>query len=61
MVLAVTCRPVADQRPPQELDVVVGHLPAAVEPLIDDDGLLVGLREEVALEVGVARAAVLGT
>ena len=54
--LAVAGGPVADQRPAQEVDVVVGHLAAAVEPLVDDDGLLVGLREEVALEVGVARA-----
>ena len=42
------------------LDVVVGHLAAAVEPLVDDDRLLVGLREEVALEVGVARAGRVG-
>ena len=58
--LAVARRPVADQRAAEEVDVVVGHLAAAVEPLVDDDGLLVGLREEVALEVRVARAGRVG-
>ena len=38
----------------QEIDVVVGDLPAAVEPLVDDERILVDLREEVALEVGQA-------
>ena len=36
------------------LDVVVGDLTAAVEPLVDDDGFLAGLREEVAFEVLIA-------
>ncbi len=58
--LAVAGRPVAHQRPAQQLDVVVGHLAAAVEPLVDDDRLLVGLGEEIALEVGVARAGRVG-
>ena len=41
-------------------DVVVGHLAAAVEPLVDDDRLLVGLREEVALEVFIPRSGRVG-
>ena len=44
-------RPVAGERPAQDVDVVVGDLPAAVEPLVDDERVLVHLREEVPLEV----------
>ena len=57
---AVARRPVADERPAQDVDVVVGDLAAAVEALVDDDRVLVRLREEVALEVGVARAGGVG-
>ena len=52
--LAKASRPVTHQRSAQQLDVIVGHLPATVEPLIDDDGRLVGLWEKVALEVRVS-------
>jgi hypothetical protein len=42
----------AKQKPtPQEIDVMIGERAASVEPLIDDDRLLVGLGEEVALEI----------
>src|SRR5262245_11928851 len=51
----MSCRPVAHQRPAQQFDVVISALSAAVEPLIDNDGLLVSLRKKVALEVVVAR------
>ena len=54
--LAVPGRPVADQRPAEQLDVIVGHLAAAVEPLVDDDRFLVRLREEVSLEVFISRS-----
>jgi hypothetical protein len=35
------------------VDVVIGDLAAAVEALIDDDRVLVALREEIALEIGM--------
>ena len=44
----------------QNLDVVIGHAAAAIETLVDDDGLLVRLREEIALEVSVAQARRIG-
>ena len=53
---AVAHGPVADHRTAEDVDVVVGHAAAAVVALVDDDRLAVGLREEVALEVGVAGA-----
>ena len=53
-IVAVAHRPVADERPAQHVDVVVRDLAAAVEALVDDDGVLVRLRIEVALEIGVA-------
>ena len=46
--------PVADERPPQQVDVVVGDLTAAVIALVHDDGFFVGLRKEIALEIGVS-------
>ena len=60
-VLAVASRPHRQWRANQMADVVVGHLAAAVESLVDDDRLLVALRIEVALEIVVARPAVSGT
>ena len=36
----------------QDFDKVVGHLPAGIEPLVDDRSLLVGLRKVVAVKVG---------
>ena len=53
---AVAHRPVGDERPAQDVDVVVGDAAAAVEPLVDDDRVLVDLRIEVALEVACARS-----
>ena len=52
-IRAVAHRPIRRQRTAKNIDVVVGRLTAAVEPLVDDDRFLVGLRVEVALEVGV--------
>ena len=51
---AVAHRPIADERTPQNIEVVISDLTAAVVPLVDDDGLTVGLREKVAGEVFVA-------
>ena len=42
------------------LDVIVGHLSAAVEPLIDDDRFLVRLWEEVSLEIFISRSCRVG-
>jgi hypothetical protein len=41
--MPVAGRPHSVELPPQEIDVVVGQRAASVEPLIDDDRLLVGL------------------
>ncbi len=55
-VAAVAHGPVADHRTAEDVDVVVGHAAATVVALVDDDGVAVGLREEVAFEVGIAGA-----
>ena len=52
--LAVAGRPVADHGTAEQVDVVVGDLAAAVEPLVDDRRVLVGLGIEVPLEVRVS-------
>src|SRR5882724_11575262 len=52
-IRAVTHSPIRRQRTAKNVDVVVGRLTAAVETLVYDDRFLVGLRVEVALEVGV--------
>ena len=46
--------------PPEDVDVVVRDLAAPVVALVDDHGLPVGLREEIALEVLVSRAGRVG-
>ena len=53
-VRAVAHVPVGDHGPAQNVDVVIGDQAAAVEPFVDDDGVLVGLGEEVAFEVDVS-------
>src|SRR5262249_12685248 len=54
-VLAVARRPHGGEWPAQMVDVIIGDLPATVEALIYNDGLLIYLREEIALEVLVAQ------
>src|SRR5258707_880436 len=52
-----TGKPRIPTRPPEDIYIVVRQLAAAVEPLIHDDRVLVGLGVEVALERLVPRAA----
>src|SRR5579863_8877485 len=51
---AVAGRPIRFDVAAQDLHDVIGHLPAAVEALVDDRALLLSLREVIAVEIGEA-------
>ena len=52
VISAMPGGPQIQKRPIQAIDDPVRRLAAAVEPLVNDDGLLIDLGEEVAVEVG---------
>lgn len=58
--LAFAGRPPREQRSVQQIDDVVGDEPAAVEALVDDDGVARELREEVASEIAVPATGCVG-
>ncbi|NIN01877.1 MAG: hypothetical protein GTO24_28385 [candidate division Zixibacteria bacterium] len=37
------------------IDIIISHLAATVKSFVDDDGLLMSLREEIALKVGMSQ------
>ncbi len=57
---AIAHVPVCLVGPQQDVDVVVGQRSAPVVPFIHDDGLLVGLREEIALEIVMSGSGCIG-
>src|ERR1039458_5635061 len=57
---AVARAPEAFERAAEHVDHVIGHLTAAVEALIDDGALFIGLREVIARETGKTALAGIG-
>ena len=53
-IAAVSHGPVTDHRTAEDVDVIVGDASPTIVAFIHDDRFTVGLREEVALEVGVS-------
>ena len=58
---AVAHGPVGDDRPVQQLDEAVGNLPAAVPALVDDEAVLLALRDELPQQIVLPFDAVLCT